>query len=142
MNGNRTSPDLTPSECGSLTSSIGSIVELWKKQKIEDSDSEEEDVSTVYQSLSKIIETMNSDNLIIDKKLTMLQNDISYLNYDVAESKKSFSSELALVQKQLIDMRTMVVQLINNNNATLKKIKDDLPLQIKNIVRDELRSKK
>ncbi len=167
---------------------------------INDDDQQENVIDTIYKSMSKIIEALNTDNLILNQQVQKIRSELEFVCSTVANMKienqdlintytseinhisdqlqalsdnknnssihdeflklqalvsklhhdmemlKSENDRIAELQKQMLDMRTMLLQMITSNITNLrkefsesKKLKDDLRAQIKLIIAEEMK---
>lgn len=173
---------------------------------ISDSDSTDDEqprenvIDTIYKSMSKIIEALNTDNLILNQQVQKIRNELEFVCNTVANMKvenqdlintytseinhisdqlqalsehradssihdeflklqtlvsrlhhdmealKSENDRIADLQKQMLDMRTMLLQMITSNINNLRKefsdsrkVKDDVRSTIKLIIAEEMK---
>lgn len=165
-----------------------------------DDDQQENVIDTIYKSMSKIIEALNADNLILNQQVQKIRSELEFVCNTVADMKvenqdlintytseinrisdqlqalsdtknnssiqdeflklqalvsklhqdmellKSENDRIADLQKQILDMRTMLLQMISTNITNLrkefsesKKIKEELRTQIKVVITEEMK---
>jgi chromosome segregation ATPase len=134
--------------------------------KLNDNEIQLNVIDNIYTSLSKIIHVLTQDNANINQQILCLSNRIDQLNTsmnELQEENKSIvhyckteidtaSINMQLYpsknnfQQQILDMRTMLIQLINNSNSNInkeieevKKIKTELQNNIKLVISSELK---
>ena len=94
--------------------------------------------------MSKIIESLNTDNLIINKQLYKLKEDL-------ASGKSNVDKSINDLQKNLLDTRSMLMQMINTNIQSIRKDINDTRMKsnantsaiypvdlIKNLIKDSI----
>ena len=120
-------------------------------------------VSKVYQSMSKVIETLTNDSHVLNVQLQQIKAEISTscctydqkltdhlllltnIQHDIDNIKLKKDS-LVDIQKQLLDTRTTMLQMFGNNIHDLKreindvkKIKEELRQQARTVIVEEMK---
>ena len=135
--------------------------------KLNEKEKESDVIDNIYTSLSNIINVIMKDNANINKQILCLSDRIDQLNNTInslQEENKNIvdyckteidtavintqlpSFSKTNLQQQILDLRTMLIQLINSSNANInkeidevKKIKKELQNNIKLVISSELK---
>ena len=136
--------------------------------KLNDKEKETDVIDNIYTSLSNIINVLMKDNANINKQILCLSDRIDQLNItinSIEEENKNIvdyckteidtaviNTQLpsnfskSNIQQQILDLRTMLIQLINNSNMNInkeiqevKKIKIERQNNIKLVIDSELK---
>jgi len=112
-------------------------------------------IDVIYRSMSKIIEALTTDNLLLNQQLKKVQSDLEFVCNTVAE-RKSENSNMIInndlitqlnndivtlknkntdLQRQILDTRTLLLRTVNDN---IKNIKKDI-ISIKITIADEVK---
>lgn len=135
-----------------------------------DSDPENEEtketpdvISSIYKSMSQIIEALNTDNLILNQQVNKIRGELEFVCNTLAtlkmdtqeistvcfvrsEDLKKKITALGDLQKHVIETRNMLIQTLDTNIKSVKKElselknnKDNIRPFIKSIVEEEIK---
>ena len=122
-------------------------------------------ISSIYKSMSQIIEALNADNLILNQQVNKIRSELEYVCNTVTNLKKSTveistictnrTDELndiknkiaafSTVQKNVLETRNMLMQTLDANIKAIKKDITDLRTNLRplivTILDEELKAK-
>lgn len=78
----------------------------------------ESSIDDTYKSLVSIVESLNSNGLILHHQIDILKRSVA----DLTEIVKQLSADNNALKKQLLDTRSMLLQTINSQVQSLLKL--------------------
>lgn len=116
-------------------------------------------ISSIYKSMSQIIESLNTDNILINQQINKIRSELEFVCSMVAELKVDTVKNDAIVelkkkiaaindlQKHVVDTRNMLVQTLDTNIKAIKRelsemraTRDGMRGYIKSTVDEEIRT--
>lgn len=136
------------------------------RENVDDQTKAPDVIASIYKSMSQIIEALNTDNLLLNKQVDKIRNELEFVcntlavlkvdtheisatctvrSEDLLELKKKLSA-IGDLQKHVIETRNMLIQTLDTNIKSVKKelvelrnTKDNIRPYIKTIVEEEVK---